>query len=113
VREQPSQKSHASDQPDHEDRVRFHRFCYSCVAPSLAGPHYARFVVTEPPPNVVITFSHKGLTRLFAELIGLGIGGLGVFLSGIAFARGARNGALTLAALGNVSICVVCAALLM
>jgi hypothetical protein len=79
----------------------------------LLGLMYARFVVVEPPPNVVITFSHKGLTRLFTELIGLGIGGLGVFLSGIAFARGARNGALTLATLGNVSICVVCAALLM
>ena len=79
----------------------------------LLGLMYARFVVTEPPPNVVITFSHKGLTRLFAELISLGIGGLGGFLAGIAFARGARNGTLTLAALGNVSICVVCAALLM
>ena len=79
----------------------------------LLGLTYASFVVTEPPPNVVITFSNKGLTRLFAELISLGTGGLGVLLAGVAFARGARNGALTLAALSNVCICVVCAALLM
>lgn len=79
----------------------------------LLGLIYARFVVTEPPPNVVITFSHKGLTRLFAELISLGTGGLGVLLAGVAFARGARNGALTLGALGNVFICIVSAALLM
>ena len=79
----------------------------------LLGLMYARFVVIEPPPNVAITFSQKGLTRLFTELISLGIGGLGVFLAVVAFARGARNRALTLAALGNVSICVVCAALLM
>jgi hypothetical protein len=79
----------------------------------LLGLMYARFVVIEPPPNVVITFSHKGLARLFTEVIGLGIGGLGVFLSGIAFARGARSRALTLAGLSNVSICIVCAALLM
>jgi len=79
----------------------------------LLGLTYASFVVTEPPPNVVITFSHKGLTRLFAELISLGTGGLGAFFAGVDFARGARNGTLTLAALGNVSICVVCAALLM
>ena len=79
----------------------------------LLGLMYARFVVTEPAPNVVITFSDKGLTRLFTELISLGTGGLGVFLAGVAYACGARNGTLTLAALSNVSICVVCAALLM
>jgi len=79
----------------------------------LLGLMYASFVVTEPPPNVVTTFSHKGLTRLFAELISLGTGGLGVFLAGVAFARGARSRALTLAGLSNVSICIVCAALLM
>ena len=77
------------------------------------GLMFARFVVTEPPPNVVITFSDKGLTRLFVELISLGIGALGVFLAVVAFAWGARTPALTLAALGNVAICIVCVALLM
>jgi hypothetical protein len=74
---------------------------------------YARFVVTEPPPNVVITFSDKGLTRLFVELISQGTGALGVFLAVVAFARGARTRALTLAAFGSVAICIVCGALLM
>ena len=77
------------------------------------GLMYAKFVVTDAPPNVVITFSEKGLTRLFIELICLGIGGLGLLLAVVAFARGARNRALTLAALGSASICVVCVALLM
>ena len=77
------------------------------------GLAYARFVVTEPPPNVVITFSDKGLTRLFVELISLGIGGLGFLLAVVAFARGARNRALTFATMGSATICVVCIALLM
>jgi len=77
------------------------------------GLIYARFVVTEPPPNVVITFSDKGLTRLFVELISLGIGGLGFLLAVVAFARGARNRALTFATMGSATICVVCIALLM
>lgn len=79
----------------------------------LLGLVYARFVVVEPPPNVVITFSDKGLTRLFVELAGLGIASLGILLSFVAFARGARDRALILAALGNVSVCFVCLALLM
>jgi hypothetical protein len=77
------------------------------------GLIYAKFLVTEPPPNVVITFSDKGLTRLFVELVSFGIGSLGLLLVFVAFARAARNRALTFAALGNVSICVICVALLM
>lgn len=50
----------------------------------LLGFVYARFFVTEPAPNVVITFSNKGLTRLFAELLSLGIGCLGLLLAVIA-----------------------------
>jgi hypothetical protein len=77
------------------------------------GLMYARFVVTEPPPNVVITFSDKGLTRLFAELLSLGIGGLGFLLAVMAFALGARNRAFAFAALGSAAICIVCVTLLM
>ena len=77
------------------------------------GLMYARFVVTEPPPNVVITFSDKGLARLFVELISLGVGGLGLFFALVAFARGARNRRLALATVGSLSICVVCVALIM
>jgi uncharacterized membrane protein len=79
----------------------------------LLGLAYARFVVTEPPPNPVITFSDKGLTRLFVELLSLGIGCLGLLLAVIAFARAVRNPALTLAAVGNAGVCAVCIALLM
>ena len=79
----------------------------------LLGLLYARFVVTEPPPNVVITFSDKGLTRLFAELLSLVLGGLGLLLAGIAFAFGARSRALALAAVACVAVCAVCLALLM
>ena len=73
----------------------------------------ARFFVAEPPPNVVITFSNKGLTRLFVELTSLGIGSLGLLVAIVGFARGARNPALTLAAVGSAAICVVCVTLLM
>lgn len=73
----------------------------------------ARFFVAEPPPNVVITFSNKGLTRLFVELISLSIGSLGLLVAIVGFARGARNPALTLAAVGSAAICVVCVTLLM
>ena len=78
----------------------------------LLGLFYARFVVTEPAPNVVITFSDKGLTRLFVELVSLGFGCLGLLLAAVAFARSARSRALGFAALGNASICAVCIALL-
>jgi len=77
------------------------------------GLIYARFVVTEPPPNVVITFSDKGLARLFVELSSLGVGGLGFLLAVMAFALGARNLALACAALGSAAICIVCFTLLM
>jgi len=77
------------------------------------GLLYTRFFVTEPPPNVVITFSNKGLTRLFVELISLGIGSLGLLVAVVAFARGARNRALACAAVGSAAICVVCVTLLM
>ena len=76
------------------------------------GLLYARFFVTEPPPNVVITFSNKGLTRIFVELISLGMGGLGFLVAVVAFARGARNRALTFAAMGSAAICVLCVTLL-
>jgi hypothetical protein len=46
----------------------------------LLGLVYARFFVTDPPPNVVITFSDKGLTRLFAELLSLGVAVLASYL---------------------------------
>ncbi len=79
----------------------------------LLGLVYAKFFVTEPPPNVVITFSDKGLTRLFAELLSLGIGCLGLVLSVVAFAWTARDRRLALAALSNAAVCAVCVALLM
>jgi hypothetical protein len=80
----------------------------------LFGLVNATFFVTEPPPNVVITFSDKGLTRLFAELVSLAIGCLGLVLSVVvAFARAARNRLLALAVISNVAICAVCVALLM
>lgn len=77
------------------------------------GLVYARFVVTEPPPNVVITFSDKGLARLFVELLSFGIGGLGLLLAVLAFALGARSRSLAFAALGSLGICIVCVTLLM
>ena len=77
------------------------------------GLIFARFVVTDPAPNVVITFSDKGLTRLFVELISFGIGGLGFMLALFAFAGGARNRALTFTVVGSAAICIVCVTLLM
>jgi uncharacterized membrane protein len=79
----------------------------------LLGLAYAKFFVTEPPPNVVITFSDKGLTRLFAEVLSLGIGCLGLALSVVAFAWTARDRRLALAAISNAAVCAVCVALLM
>lgn len=79
----------------------------------LLGLGYARLFVTEPPPNVVITFSDKGLTRLFVELLSLGIGCLGLVLAAAAFAWSARDRRLALAAASNAVVCAVCVALLM
>ena len=80
----------------------------------LLGLTYAKFFVTEPPPNVVITFSDKGLTRLFAELISLGIGFFGLVLAlVVAFAGARRSRLLALALVSNVAVCAVCIALLM
>ena len=79
----------------------------------LLGLLYAKFVVSEPLPNVVITFSNKGLTRLFVELVSLGLGFLGLILAGVAFVGAARNRALALAGFGAASVCAVCIALLM
>ncbi len=80
----------------------------------LLGLIYAKFFVTEPPPNVVITFSDKGLTRLFVELFSLAMGCVGLVLAVVAaFARAARNRRLALAALSNGVVCAVCVALLM
>jgi hypothetical protein len=77
------------------------------------GLVYAAFFVTDPPPNVVITFSSKGLTRLFAEVLSLGIGCLGLVLSVVAFVRTAGDRRLALAALSSAAVCAVCVALLM
>ena len=79
----------------------------------LLGLAYAKFFVTDPPPNVVITFSDKGLTRLFAEILSLGIGCLGLALTVVAFAWAARDRRLALAAISNAAVCAVCVALLM
>lgn len=79
----------------------------------LLGLVYAKFFVTEPPPNVVITFSDKGLTRLFAELLSLGFGCLGLVLAVVAFVWAARDRSLALAAISNAAVCAVCLALLM
>jgi hypothetical protein len=78
----------------------------------LLGLLYAKFYVTEPPPSPVMTFSDKGLTRLFAELLGFALGCLGFLLSAIAFALNARNRALAYAVIGNAAVCAVCFALL-
>jgi uncharacterized membrane protein len=79
----------------------------------LLGLVYATFFVTDPPPIVVITFSNKGLTRLFAEVLSLGIGCLGLVLAVVGFARTARDRRLALAAMSNAAVCAVCVALLM
>jgi hypothetical protein len=79
----------------------------------LLGLMYARFFVTEPPPNVVITFSDKGLTRLFVELLSLGIGCIGLVLALVAFAWSVRNRFLALAAVLSATVCAACIALLM
>ncbi len=79
----------------------------------LLGLGYAKFFVTEPQPNVVITFSDKGLTRLFAELVSLVIGCFGLALVVVAFAWTARDRRLALAAVSNAAVCAACIALLM
>ena len=79
----------------------------------LLGFVYAKFFVTDAPPNVVITFSNKGLTRLLVELLSLGIGCLGLLLAVIALARPARDWRVALAAVSNAAVCAVCVALLM
>jgi hypothetical protein len=79
----------------------------------LLGLVYATFFVTDPPPNVVITFSSKGLTRLFAEVLSLVIGCLGLVLAVVGFARTTRDRRLALAAMSNAAVCAVCVALLM
>src|SRR5437870_4791406 len=71
------------------------------------GLFYARFVVSEPPPNVVITFSDKGLARLFVELVSLGLGFLGLVLVMVSVVRAVRSRALALAAVANASVCTV------
>jgi hypothetical protein len=79
----------------------------------LLGLLYAKFGVSEPTPNVVVTFSSKGLTRLFVELVSLGLGCLGLILAVAAFVGAACNRALALAGFGCASVCAVCVALLM
>jgi uncharacterized membrane protein len=79
----------------------------------LLGLVYATFFVTDPPPNVVITFSSKGLTRLFTELLSLGTGFLGFVLAVVAFAWTTRDRRLAFAAMSNAIVCAVCVALLM
>lgn len=77
------------------------------------GLIYAGFIVTEAPPNVVISFSSKGLTRLFVELLSLGLGATGFLVAIMGFARGARHRAIVFAAGGSAAVCIVCLALLM
>lgn len=77
------------------------------------GLVYAGFFVTDPPPNVVITFSNKGLTRLFVEVLSLGIGCLGLVLALVGLVRPARDRRLAFAAISNAAVCAVCVALLM
>ena len=77
------------------------------------GLMYARVFVTEPPPNVVITFSDKGLTRLLVELVSLGIGCLGLLLVVIGYARSEGGRAVGFALVANASVCALCVALLM
>jgi uncharacterized membrane protein len=79
----------------------------------LLGLVHAKYFVTDPPPNVVITFSDEGLTRLFAEVLSLGIGCLGLVLTVVAFAWFVRDRRLALAAISNAAVCAVCVALLM
>lgn len=79
----------------------------------VLGLVYATFFVTDPPPNVVITFSNKGLTRLFVEVLSLGIGCLGLVLAVAGFLWTARDRRLALAAMSNAAVCAVCVALLM
>ena len=79
----------------------------------VLGLVYAKFVVSEPAPNVVVTFSDKGLARLFVELASLGLGCLGLVLVIVSVVRSARSGALALAAFASASVCTVCVALLM
>jgi len=80
----------------------------------LVGLLYAKFVVSEPPPNVVITFSDKGLTRLFIELVSLGLGCLGLLLVMVSVVRSTASRTLVLpAAVANASVCAVCVTLLM
>jgi hypothetical protein len=76
------------------------------------GLMYAKIFVAEPPPNVVITFSDKGLTRLLIELVSLGIGCLGLLLAIIGYARSERGRALGFAVVGNASVCALCVSLL-
>ena len=80
----------------------------------LLGLILAKFFVSEPPPNVVITFSDKGLTRLFAELISLGIGCLGLAIALVlTFFRAAHSRLLAFAVVSNVGVCAACIALLL
>ena len=80
----------------------------------VLGLTYANLFVTDPPPNVVITLSHKGLSRLFVELISLGIAGVGLVLAlgAAAVIKTARNRLLMLATIANAAVCVVCVVLL-
>jgi hypothetical protein len=50
---------------------------------------------------------------LFAELLSLGIGCLGLLLAVIALARPGRDWRLAVAAVSNAAVCAVCVALLM
>jgi len=79
----------------------------------LVGLAYAKFLVSEPPPNVVITFSNKAFTRLSVELISLGMGGIGLVLALVSsFTRPGRGRLLALAVVSNVAICALCIVLL-
>jgi hypothetical protein len=96
-------------------RIAFAAIALAVLAWLLLGVGlvYAGFFVTDPPPNVVITFSNKGLTRLFVEVLSLGIGCLGLVLALVGRVRPARDRRLAFAAISNAAVCAVCVALLM
>jgi hypothetical protein len=106
--------SESSARRYHVDRIPHVAIAVAAVASlwPVLGLVYAKFFVAEPPPNVVITFSDKGLTRIFAELVSLGIGFLGLALAlVVAFDQAVRSRLRALAVVSNVAVCAVCVAL--
>jgi len=69
-------------------------------------------LLPEPQPSMLFVPSSKGLTRILVELVGLGLGSLGLLFAAAAWLRGARGRRLLLAALVSVTISLISAALL-